>query len=573
MLDNSRPRFVAAAVIVGSLIIPSTGHAVDEGDLNETAYTAFVKARQTLSDLLPSFIPPYGDTSAAPTDHSAEVQPADPSGPGSLLNEHLERLASLASSDERYLAAAGSMDAASTSYAEGELESFATHGVQAGAALRALMERVGHAVDPAVPAALSNLAQAMRSVAEGLRDRLEGAGVDAETVGVADGLIQEGIALQSSEPDQAASKFGQSIHFGGPLLVFDVERWEARLRELLEGEVVGFSFALADRGILQTEGGWGSARTATDGAVPWHADKQMHVASVSKTITAIATVATLFANGRTPFDKIEPFLPSWWTRGPGVADLTFVDLLRHTSALDFVGGDAAGSEYANLQKAIATGRTPPAAQEYNNANLGLLRVILPRVDNPIWEVFLQTQQWPVPLADLILSPTFFEDVVRRYVLDPAGAQAGCAPVDGPAQTMGYNFPYNGETGWAASDYSYQCGGLGWHISAHDLLGVLAFTRHSDQILDRVGRAHFYGLQLGNWRFDTWAGAHYSHNGHWWRKGPPAQHRWACGITHAAKKEATLLVNSPMPPDPDWVESPCGALLDAFNEAWVWIQPG
>ena len=53
------------------------------------------------------------------------------------------------------------------------------------------------------------------------------------------------------------------------------------------------------------------------------------IASVTKTVTAVATLQLLEANDLTVTAKIAPWLPSDWVKGPGIAQLTFRDLMQH----------------------------------------------------------------------------------------------------------------------------------------------------------------------------------------------------------------------------------------------------
>src|SRR5262249_42205618 len=133
------------------------------------------------------------------------------------------------------------------------------------------------------------------------------------------------------------------------------------------------------------------------------------VASLSKFITASALVRALkdlktrigIDLHRTLDSSIEPYLPSDWTRGSGISNVTFRNVMQHTSCLTPPGclnppGD--GDLYAALKARIAAGVnsstldnncsvvgscTVGSTYQYDNAEYALLRVIIPYiVDGP-----------------------------------------------------------------------------------------------------------------------------------------------------------------------------------------------
>jgi len=62
----------------------------------------------------------------------------------------------------------------------------------------------------------------------------------------------------------------------------------------------------------------------------------MHVASVSKLVTAMAMTKLLYRHNISPDAHILPWLPKYWNKGPGVEKITFRQLLTHTSRLVLV---------------------------------------------------------------------------------------------------------------------------------------------------------------------------------------------------------------------------------------------
>src|SRR5262249_6160707 len=136
----------------------------------------------------------------------------------------------------------------------------------------------------------------------------------------------------------------------------------------------GYALSIAYQGQLYQVGeSSGLARTAADApSTPQSPAKEMHVASVSKTLTAIVTLHLLEQNGLTPDALIAPYLPSNWTLGTGVEGLRFRDFMTHTSGFGQIN---AASDYEGLRAAIATDLGSQLFS-YKNANFGLMRVLV-----------------------------------------------------------------------------------------------------------------------------------------------------------------------------------------------------
>ena len=77
--------------------------------------------------------------------------------------------------------------------------------------------------------------------------------------------------------------------------------------------------------------------TPGDPGILWASHIPMHVASVSKLITAMAMTKLLFSRNISPDAHISPWLPKYWHKGPGVDRITFRQLLTHNSGLVLVG--------------------------------------------------------------------------------------------------------------------------------------------------------------------------------------------------------------------------------------------
>ncbi len=68
------------------------------------------------------------------------------------------------------------------------------------------------------------------------------------------------------------------------------------------------------------------AKEPLDGSEAWTPDTRMHVASLSKIVTAVAMTRLLDGAGISPATPIIDYLPRYWVKGPNVDQITFAEL-------------------------------------------------------------------------------------------------------------------------------------------------------------------------------------------------------------------------------------------------------
>ena len=102
-----------------------------------------------------------------------------------------------------------------------------------------------------------------------------------------------------------------------------------KIKEILDGRVTGYAYAITQNGNLVASEGIGWARKPSDGDVKMTSETRINVMSVSKPITAVAVLQLLEKLNLSIHDPIGPWLPADWVRGPGFENtegLTFRDL-------------------------------------------------------------------------------------------------------------------------------------------------------------------------------------------------------------------------------------------------------
>ncbi|MBL4788326.1 MAG: serine hydrolase [Kordiimonadaceae bacterium] len=268
------------------------------------------------------------------------------------------------------------------------------------------------------------------------------------------------------------------------------------IHKQLENQVVGYSFALGNN-IKQTGSG-GMARTQADGSpIEFSADTPIIIASVSKFITAIATLRILDEKGLSVDDVIGPYFPGDWTIDPYIKGLTFAQLLRQTSGIKDSGNGP--MPYVRLQAFYSRPVDPEATADchgkasedtplpitpnnvefcYSNYNAAILAILLPRLAG--------LKQYKDQEKRAQTHGYQYESLVKEMVFAPVGVgNVGCAPI---GDDYAYSYIYPGDQ--PGLDWGIQfnrCAEGGWYLSALDLWAVLSSVAQRDgRILKETG---------------------------------------------------------------------------------------
>lgn len=435
------------------------------------------------------------------------------------------------------------------------------------------------AVDPAAIALLLPAVQAARESArrasQGVIDRALAAGVSPERLAPALEAMRLADTLHArGEYAQAIGQHADALGFAAQTVVFSLDRFEQNLRQVFDTNTTGWAYAIASGGVLARSSARGQARTVADPpSRKQTATRKMHVASVSKTLSAIGIQRLLAARGLTPDADIGPWLPSDWVQGPGVAGISFRQLMTHRSGfgqahdLDLT---ARGSSYDNLRLMVADGLILLGDRflkdfDYDNANFGLLRVLSARLQDidlgqPAWAA----ADKPALAATMFLTwmQPLYAGIDVPYTCDPSGS----------TPTVAYTFPQTGAPGWTAPPYSLSCGGLGSFMSATELVRVLSFLRYTSELLAPAEFQRMRSQSLGfmdpadwSWPSGTF-GTTLMHGGDWSTSSGLID---TCIAAFPITIEAAIVINSSTAsgnyPNGGYQ---CGVLQQAFESAWV-----
>ncbi|HTA44845.1 MAG TPA: serine hydrolase [Bryobacteraceae bacterium] len=296
----------------------------------------------------------------------------------------------------------------------------------------------------------------------------------------------------------------------GVTLALNTDGFVAGLNAALAASTAGYVMQLRQHGqpIASAQVNW--AKRPSDGSESWGQSVRMHIASCSKLITAIAMTRTLAAHNLPPTTKIISYLPDYWTKGPNIDQITFAQLMTHTSGFRVSGSDMS---YPTMKALIAGGVTSANLGQYSyqNTNFGICRILLPVMNGTI----PASTVYPAPIEDQTwdyATITAYEAYVQQFLFQPAG-------VNGPTLThpdpdaLAYTFPPAG--GWNSGDLTTESGGAGWHMSVDDLLDVMGCFRRQGTIMPPAAAQAMLDASFGIDLIETTnLGTLYNKNGLW-----------------------------------------------------------
>ncbi|MBV9925233.1 MAG: serine hydrolase [Acidobacteria bacterium] len=283
-----------------------------------------------------------------------------------------------------------------------------------------------------------------------------------------------------------------------------IAEFSKRMQDALNGNTVGYALTVSYGGLLRDSAAAGLGRTASDPPQKeFKTSDRMNVASVNKTVTAVAVLKSLAANNLTVDEKIKTHLPGDWKPGANVGDLTFKDLLTHATGFREANGSMPNGNNtgyndlkqfverdlkpADRQKDFDCSQSADKSQCYKNQDFALFRLIIPYL-NGFKEAGVTDKGTALGAAYL--------DYLDKNIFAPMSIKnVGCAP-DKKSPTLFYPFPAGTINGTDFGDWTAGCGAGGIHLSADDLATFLAQLRHTNALLDETQRKQMNDDLLG-----------------------------------------------------------------------------
>jgi Beta-lactamase len=269
---------------------------------------------------------------------------------------------------------------------------------------------------------------------------------------------------------------------GGLPYYLDVGAFQVALDNALKNVVAGYVAQLRQSGQILFTNAWQYAKRPQDGSELWTPDVQMHVASVSKLMTAMAMMVLFRDNNISPDAQIINYLPTYWKKGPNIEYIVFRNLLNHTSGLsanylvDFDSMRSAIAGGINLPPPGGSNLNHLGQYNYQNLNYGLCRVLLPVIDGKIAKgADFENEIWD------LTTMSVYESYLQAKVFQPSGV-VGATLDHPPACALAYVGPGDSKPGWNSGNLEESCGCDGWHLSVNQLLDVMGEFRRGGGIL-------------------------------------------------------------------------------------------
>ena len=343
----------------------------------------------------------------------------------------------------------------------------------------------------------------------------------------------------------------------------DVPAFAAALHDALKDTVAGYSAQLRQHGKAIFSRDWQSAKRPQDGTENWTLDVQLHVASVSKLITAMAMTLLMAEKGISPDAQIIDFLPDYWAKGPNIQYIVFRNLFNHTSGI-FRNQDVFNFE--TMKSVIASGISlDTTASEhlglyhYHNLNYGLCRILLAVMNGNISKSAnfnFSFFDFNDPVWDVVTTGAY-ANFVQARIFQPSGVSG--ATLDHPAATgLAYKGPGDTQHGWNSGNLEAISGAAGWHVSVDQVLDVMGEFRRGGSIVPPEAAQAMLANGFGvdplvmlppypdpiPWGLLTPAGEMYCKNGRWYDANPGREEQ-ALAYFLPQDMELVVVANSPV----------------------------
>jgi hypothetical protein len=260
----------------------------------------------------------------------------------------------------------------------------------------------------------------------------------------------------------------------------------------LANHVVGYSCLVGG----MRPGFGGQARTNSNApSLAVAPDLVTDIASVSKTMTAIAILQLLTKAGLTIDTKISSYIYSDWKQGANIDKLTFKHLLTHSSGFGQLANNACGNDitYSALKTIVANGVSASniGKGQYGNCNFALLRELMPALQGQ------SLKNYPDGDQRAQQSSTMYINYMNAHVFEPVGVPASqCKPPSGTNDILSYTYPAGSTSGTDWGDWSLECGSGGWVLSANNIFNVINDLATGNKLLTNAEKQQMFNNCLG-----------------------------------------------------------------------------
>jgi len=322
----------------------------------------------------------------------------------------------------------------------------------------------------------------------------------------------------------------------------DIGAFGTVVHTLLKDSVTGYILQLRQNGNLVYNLIWNGAQTPADLNQGWTEDTRMHVASVSKFLTAVGLVKVLESKKISYDAAIVDYLPTYWSKGSNINKITFRHLLTNRAGF---ATNSSASDYVFMKSKVAGGVSNVGSYDYENMNFGLCRILIPIING---NVSKGAEFSPIPAMNDqawdAVTLYHYRNYMQTSVFTPAGVNnVGFEPIAGGKNALAYKFPHNNEKGWNSGNLASVAGGAGWRLSTKELLNVMNHARRKNTIISASQAQYMLDNSFGiDQMINTPAGKLYNKNGAW---GNNSRTEQCVAYFWPQEMELVVFVNSPI----------------------------
>jgi CubicO group peptidase (beta-lactamase class C family) len=338
---------------------------------------------------------------------------------------------------------------------------------------------------------------------------------------------------------------------------FDIDQFEQNLQDALDGNVTGYAYTITKKGNLYTDGagGWAVVGGSAAPGIEQSPNKRMTIASISKPITAVAALRVMEEHNVSLDEPFVKYVPSNWTVHASMNDITLKQLLQHRSGIK-----SGGNDFEGLKEIVENGVQPAhkGNYDYNNANFGMFRIILPYIMVPQQVANVENNESSLDA----LTALHFIDYIRWQMFEPIGIEDAKLMPDESNPTLCYNFDDTSNP-WLTADYSFSAGAFGWYLSTNDLANFWAHTLYDNDFLSEEQREQMKDGLLGLKDVTGDHGKYIGHGGDWYSGGADGRGMTGAILSFPNQVEVSLLINCRAGNH----SSKYTLLKNAFDNAW------
>jgi Beta-lactamase len=302
----------------------------------------------------------------------------------------------------------------------------------------------------------------------------------------------------------------------------DIKSFGDKLSRVYSDSAVGWALTIWKNGKPLYDKSGGFKITPSDYldsiGLPFLLTTKIHVASLSKTITAIAIAKLVDQKKLNWNDKVKSFLPSYWRFHPIFEDLTILELLSMKSGIDGPL-DALSSKTDSLRRIMEKGPNPDKRGKFNysNTSYGLLRIIIAYASG-----YKELQPSVDSLVVGIITANLYKEYVNKYLFEPAGINSANCEITDKEPALQYPFPYDNEAGELTGTSKYlengnlseYAGGFGWYLSSIETAKFINATFVKKNILSKDSLKGLFNIGFPFRIRRNLHGEHFGSGGDW-----------------------------------------------------------